>query len=493
MVMRRAIPAALLIGLTVLGYAQADQKTLDKIVQEGKMNNQVMEHLQHLSLQIGHRLTASSNLDKAYEWTQMKFKSFGLTNVHLEEWAEWPMGFDRGPSTGKMVAPIETTFQFTTSSWTRGTDGPVRGFAIPAPKNLAEFQTFKGAYTGKWLVYKSTPPRAPRPQQGATPPELTPEQKDAVALEEALKSAGILGRIVPSRNELVITSGNYNVQSIDELPKEPTITVRRSDMDRVFEQLDGGKPVELEFNLNHKLFAGPRKNYNVIAEIKGTEKPDEVVIFGGHLDTWDGPGSQGAADNGTGTSTVLEAARILMSSGAKPKRTIRFILFTGEEQGLFGSRAYVEQHKAEMDKISCIFIEDGGANYEGGTYALESMLPMFEQIMTTMNKAFPNMPVKMRTVATMPRGGGSDHVPFNAVGVPGFFWDETGVFDYGFVHHTQNDKIELVPYNYMVQSATNSAVACYVVANAKTLMPRAPKPAAPAGGASATAQDDHDH
>ncbi|MFM9874569.1 MAG: M20/M25/M40 family metallo-hydrolase [Fimbriimonadaceae bacterium] len=491
MAMRRVIPAALLIGLAVLSSAQADQKTLDKIVQEGKMNNQVMDHLQYIATKIGHRLTASPNLDKAYDWTEAKFKSFGLDNVHREQWGEWPMGFDRGPSSGKMVSPVESIFQFTTPSWSMGTDGPVRGFAIPAPKTLAEFTTFKGAYTGKWLVYKSAPPRAPRQQQGGTTPELTPEQKDAAALEEAIKSAGILGRIVPSRNELTITSGNYNVASVEGLSKDITVTIRRSDMDRIFEQLDGGKPVELEFNLDHKFIPGPRKNYNIIAEIKGTEKPDEVVIFGGHIDSWDGPGSQGAADNGTGTSAVLEAARILKAVGAKPKRTIRFILFSGEEQGLFGSRAYVEAHKSEMDKISCIFIEDGGANYEGGTYALASMVPMFDQIMATMNKGFPNMPVKMRTVETMPRGGGSDHVPFNAVGVPGFFWDETGMFDYGYVHHTQNDRMELVPYNYMVQSATNSAVACYVIANAKTLMPRAPKPAPAGGGSTAVESQIH--
>jgi carboxypeptidase Q len=491
MLLRRAIPAALLLGLTVIGSAQADQKTLDKIVQEGKMNNQVMEHLQYIVTNIGHRLTASPNLDKAYDWTESKFKSFGLVNVHREEWGEWPMGFDRGPSTGKMVAPINSVFEFTSPSWSVGTTGPVRGGAIPAPQTMAEYETYKGAYSGKWIVYKSTPPRLPRARQDGTMPELTPEQKETQAIDEALKSAGILGKIVPSRNDLTITSGNYNVQSVESLDPMITITVRRSDMDRIFEQMDGGKPVELEFNLDHKFIPGPRKNYNIVAEIKGTEKPDEVVIFGGHIDSWDGPGSQGAADNGTGTSTVLEAARILKAVGAKPKRTIRFILFSGEEQGLFGSRAYVEAHKSEMDKISCIFIEDGGANYEGGTYALASMVPMFDQIMATMNKGFPNMPVKMRTVETMPRGGGSDHVPFNAVGVPGFFWDETGMFDYGYVHHTQHDRIELVPYNYMVQSATNSAVACYVIANAKTLMPRAPKPA-PSGGTAAT-EENHDH
>ncbi|MBL8069200.1 MAG: M20/M25/M40 family metallo-hydrolase [Armatimonadetes bacterium] len=468
--------AAALIGVASLGHAQADQATLDKIVQEGKMNNQVMVHLQDLTTNIGPRLTASTNLEKAYAWALAKFKEYKLDNVHLEEWGEWPMGFDRGPSTGKMVVPREVNFQFTSPSWSKGTDGPLRGPAVPAPETIAEFDKYSSLYKGAWIVYKTPPPRIPRARPGAEPPQLTPEQVQAQKIEDSLKKAGILGQVFPSRDELTITSGNYNVDPAN-MPTDVTVTIRKSDMEQVFGQLDTGNKVELEFNLDHKFVPGPRKNYNVVAEIKGTEKPDEVVIFGGHLDSWDGPGSQGAADNGTGTCTVIEAARILKAVGAKPKRTIRFILFTGEEQGLFGSRAYVEQHKAEMDKISCVFIEDGGANYEGGTYALAEMVPMFDQIMATMNKAFPNMPVKMRTVAQMPRGGGSDHVPFNAIGVPGFFWDETGMFDYGYVHHTQHDRIELVPYNYMVQSATNSAVATYSIACAKTLMPRAPKAA----------------
>lgn len=468
--------AALLLGSATFVHAQADQATLDKIVHEGKMNNQVMIHLQDLVTNVGHRLTASPNLDKAYAWAMAKFKEYKLENVHLEEWGEWPMGFDRGPSTGKMVSPREMSFQFTSASWSKGTDGPQRGPAVPAPETMAEFDKYASLYKGAWIVYKTPPMRVPRGRPGAEAPQLTPEQVQAQKIDEALKKAGILGQVVPSRNELVITSGSYNVDPAN-LPTDVSVLVRKSDMEQIFGQLETGNKVELEFDLNHKFIPGPRKNYNVVAEIRGTEKPDEVVIFGGHMDSWDGPGSQGAADNGTGTCTVIEAARILKAVGAKPKRTIRFILFTGEEQGLFGSRAYVEQHKAEMDKISCIFIEDGGANYEGGTYALASMVPMFDQIMATMNKAFPNMPCKMRTVEQMPRGGGSDHVPFNAVGVPGFFWDEVGMFDYNYVHHTQHDRIELVPYNYMVQSATNSAVATYVVANAKTLMPRAPKPA----------------
>lgn len=478
MLKHRHVALGTLLLFSALVHAQADQATLDKIVAEGKNNNQVMRHLDYIANSIGHRLTTSPNLDRAYYWTMAQFKEFGCVNVHMEQWGEWPVGFHRGPSTAKMTSPEEFNFEFTTPSWTQGTNGPVKAKAVVAPTTMEEFEKVESQLKGAWVVYKAAPPRLPR-TQGSNPPTLTAAQKDRLAVENEIANSGILGRVLPSNNELVLTGGSYSNKTASSHPMDINVTIRKSDMAKVFEQIDAGKPVELEFNLNNRFIEGPIKNYNVIAEIKGTEKPDEVVILGAHMDSWDGPGSQGAADNGTGMSTVLEAARILNTIGAKPKRTIRFILFSGEEQGLFGSRGYVETHKDEMDKISCVFIEDGGANYEGGAPALESMIPMFQPIMDTMNAAFPDMPVKMRTVAQMPRGGGSDHASFNAVGVPGFFWDEVGTFDYTFIHHTQHDYFSRVPSNYMIQSATNSAVACYVMANAATMLPRAPKPATP--------------
>mgnify|MGYP000246126081 CR=1 FL=1 len=217
------------------------------------------------------------------------------------------------------------------------------------------------------------------------------------------------------------------------------------------------------------------KGYNVVAEIQGTEKPDEVVIVSGHFDSWDGPGSQGALDNGTGSSVTLECARILMATGAKPKRTIRFILWSGEEQGLFGSRGYVKDHAAEMDKISTCIVDDGGTNYWGGFVGLETQVPFFQKSMDVLNEAFPTLPMKWRTVAKMPRGGGSDHASFNAVGVPGFFTDETGVADYTYIHHTQHDKLAAAINVYMIQSSTAAAVTTFNLACADAMLPREPK------------------
>ncbi len=473
-------------------YGQADSATIERIVQEGKTNSQAPALLKYLSKDIGHRLTASPNLDRAYKWTVNKFKEFGCVNVHLEEWSEWPVGFHRGKSTGSMTKPESRQFEFTTASWFAGTNGRAKGQAIIAPKTIAEFNSARHLYKGKWLIYPEGVPRPPRARAGQEPPTISDELKARLEVEQILDQAQILGRVSGSRNELVLTSGNFRDLDFENLSPQVSITVRKSDMDAVMNNLSAGTPVELAFDLNHKFFKGPIKNYNVIAEIPGTDLKDEVVIMGGHLDTWDGPGTEGAADNGNGIATALEAARILNKIGAKPRRTIRFILFTGEEQGLFGSVAYVQKHKDEMDKISAVFIEDGGANYEGGTYALESMLPEFQPIVEVMNKAFPDLPYKMRTVTAMPRGGGSDHVPFNAVGVPGFFWDEVGHVDYNFVHHTQHDTLERVPKNFLIQSATNNAVTCFILAMSPQMMPRAPKPATPAPEPANT-QSGHDH
>lgn len=469
-----------MFALCALASAQADKATIDKIIAEGKFRNQVMSHLQYLTRTIGPRLTSSTNMENAYAWTQRKFKEFGCKNVRLEEWGQWPVGFQRGKSSGGMVSPERMRFEFTTPSWTAGTRGNQRGPAIYAPTTMEEFTQVQSKLKGAWVVYKTSPPRGPRPPRpGETPPEQTPEQKAAQELAVAINGAGILGKVTGSRSDLVLTSGNFRDKSFENPTTDISITVRKTDMDKIASNLDAGKPVELEFNLEQRLIPGPVKNYNVIAEIPGTEKPDEVVIISAHLDSWDGPGAQGALDDGTGTSTALEAARILMKAGAKPKRTIRFILWTGEEQGLLGSLAYVAAHKAEMSKISAVLVDDGGTNYQGGYVGLATQKQMFEEAMAPVNAAFPNMPSAFMVVDRMPRGGGSDHVSFNQVGVPGFFTRETGRSDYNFAHHTQYDRYERAIPEYLVQSSTNHAAVAYYLANAPTLVPR---DAPPSGG-----------
>lgn len=457
----------------VQACAQGDPATVQKIIDEGKNRSQVMAILKDMTSKIGPRLTSSTNLEKGQKWAMDQFKKFGCTNVHLEQWGEFPVGFQRGTkSFGRMNSPEKINFEFTSPSWSEGTNGPMKGKAIKAPETMEALAAVKDKLKGAWIVYTTS---APRNVPGRPDAELTPEQKLRQDIDKALDDAGIAGRVSASRNELTITSGNWRIDPAN-LPKGRRAVVRKSDMDKIAADLDAGKEVELEFNLDQKWVNGPRPQFNVVAEIKGTEKPDEIVIVSGHFDSWDGPGSQGALDNGTGSSVALEAARILGKAGAKPKRTIRFILWSGEEQGLFGSRGYVALHMNEMDKISAVLVDDGGTNYQGGYEGIESQKEMMERAFAPMNAAFPDLPEKFVSREQMPRGGGSDHASFNAVGVPGFFTIETGRSDYNFVHHTQHDRYEMAIPEYLVQSATNHAVVSYNLACADGLLPRGPKP-----------------
>ncbi len=460
----RLLFGSLALSLSCFSFSQTDAETIAKVIEEGKTRSQARNILETITEQIGSRLTSSSHLERGQAWAMDQFKKFGCANVHLEKWGTWDVGFDRSRSgfVGHMTSPVNREFQFTTPSWTPGTKGLQKGVALMEPKSMAEFDKNKAKFKGAWMVM------LPRTGEGLP----TKEVRDAVFA--AATKAGIKGSISGSRNELVITAGNQNIKW-DKLPKDTKIQIRKSDYDAVVEAIGSNKKVELEFNIPQSFRKGPIDINNVVAEIPGSEKPDEVVIVSGHFDSWDGPGSQGALDNGTGSTTTLECARILTTLGVKPKRTIRFILWSGEEQGLFGSRQYVKDHTSEMDKISGVLVDDGGTNYWGGFVGLETQRSFFQPSIDALNAAFPDLQMKFSSQAKMPRGGGSDHASFNAVGVPGFFTMETGVSDYNYVHHTQHDKLEAAINAYLVQSGTAAAVTSLNLANSAEMLPREPK------------------
>jgi hypothetical protein len=461
--MYRSITILSLATVSVCAFAQGDPAVIDRILDEGKNRNQVMSHLRHLTHNIGHRLTGSNSLQAACEWTRDEFRKYGLT-ASLEQWGEIPVGFQReqGGHVGRMVSPVARNFEFTTRSWTPGTPGLVRGRAVMQPANMAAIDEMRSQLNGAWVIM--------RPQAGGG--RGRGGQRPNADYMAMLRVAGIAGTVTGAGNDLVITSGSWQNLDFLDLPRDVGVTVRKSDYDAIVKEIEAGKDVQLEFNLRQKFLKGPIPVYNVIADIKGTEKPEEIVIVSGHLDSWDGPGSQGTCDNGTGTMVALEAARILMKSGAKPKRTIRFVMWTGEEQGLHGSRRYVEMHKDNLDKISAVLVDDGGTNYSGGLVCIAAMEPMLRAAIAPVATFFADMPVNLVVRETMPRGGGSDHAPFNSVGVPGFFWNETGRANYQFIHHTQNDKFSEAIPEYLIQSSTVSAVVAYNLAMADTMLPR---------------------
>lgn len=493
---------------TAPSIPMGDPATIARIIDEGKNRSQVMKHLEYLSLEIGPRLTGSSRLERANIWAKEQFESFGLT-ARLHKWGEIPVRFDRGPSTGVVYqvddVPADAggaqtreprkvrDLEFSTLAWTPGTNGPVRGRVVKEPMTEEEYNAVRGELNGAWVLLRPPPVRgqrgvrnraADRYEQRAAARRKVAEGEpvESIDIRSRLVFDGVAGFISPSRDERVWTGGYGGWRRLDPTkpetwPKDVEVTVRQSDYDFINSRLADNEPIEVEFDLDHQKIAGPIPVYNTIAEIRGSEFPDEVVIVSGHLDSWDGPGSQGTTDNGTGSSVTIETARILAAVGAKPKRTIRFILWTGEEQGLLGSRAYVQEIKDDWDKIVACFVDDGGTNYQGGLPAHEVQVPYLAAATAPVNATFPDKTVNIRVSAARRTAGGgsSDHASFLAVGIPGFFWDEVGRADYGRGWHTQYDRIDLAIPEYLVQSATCSAITAYNLACAPEMLPRPPR------------------
>ncbi len=439
-------------------------ETVAKVVELGRTDSQVMRFLDHVTNRIGPRLTGSDGYENACAWAREEFVALGLENVRLERWGEFPVGFNRGPSSGRMLAPAARELRFGTNAWTAGTKGRVAGPALFAPTNEAELEAIRPKLAGAWVVLKS----APTPARGTERRPAAADRTFRDARDKAYDEAGIAGTIRGVRGELVVTGGSQRVDW-NALPKRPSIQMVADDHAAIVAEIDKGAEVRLEFDIRNWFERGPVQLHNVIAEIQGSEKPDEYVIVGGHLDSWDG--ATGALDNGTGVATTLEAARLLVASGAKPKRTIRFMLWGGEEQGLLGSRAWIEQNKVELPRISAVLVHDGGTNYCAGIPSTVSMAPLFESIFAPVKDLDPELPFKVRTTKGISPVG-SDSDAFLSVGVPGFFWDQRGKSNYTHVHHTQFDTYEEAVPEYQRNSAIVIAVGALGIANLPDLLPR---------------------
>ncbi len=490
--MRRCILVACMALAVFTGFALAGaggdkegakSADIERILSVGHEPSQVMDHLDVLCNRIGPRLTSSDNLTNACEWARDRFASFGIDNARLEQWGEFPVGFDRGPWFGHVIEPEAKSLDLVTAAWSAGTKGVVRGKAVLAPTNKKELDEAKekGTIAGAWVILPRMSPagggaaRKGGQAAGAAGPEA--EFRSSLRTElEAAKAAGVVTSV--GSNELLLTSGNYHL-SWDKLPTLPSVGLLRKDVEQITGWIKEGKPVTLEFDIRNYFKKGPIKLYNVIADIVGSEKPEEYVIVGGHIDSWDG--ATGATDNGTGCATTLEAARLLMKAGVKPKRTIRFMLWSGEEQGLLGSKAYVKAHKDLMPKISAVLVHDGGTNYLSGIGATEAILSDFEQVFTPVKELDPKFKFAVSKVAGL-RGGGSDHASFLDADVPGFFWGQRGgTAKYQHTHHTQFDTYDAAIPDYQKHSALVVAMGAYGIANLDHLLSRE-KMKTPGGG-----------
>jgi hypothetical protein len=448
----RRAALCLALAAALCGF-QDEASVVDKIIDEGRARSEVMAHLDHLVNKIGPRLTSSDRLTRACAWTRHLFESWGLKNCRLEQWGSFPVGFNRGPWSGRMTVPENEELTFATMAWTPGTKGPLEGPAVMGPSSEEELTAVEPRLKGAWVLSPGV----------STAPELNEK------ILAAYDKAGIAGLIRRGGQDLIITSGNSRI-SWDKLPKRVNVVLLRKQFDKVKEFLAAGKEVKLQFDIRNEFVPGPIPLFDVLAEIPGTEKPEELVIVGGHIDSWDG--ATGTTDNGTGTATTLEAARLLMKAGAKPKRTIRFMLWSGEEQGLLGSLAYIRKHPEENERISAVLVHDGGTNYVSGILATKPMVPLFEKVFEPVMKLNETMPFKIREVEGLPRGIGSDHDSYLASGVPGFFWNQAGKANYTHTHHTQYDTYDAAIPEYQQHTAMVVAIGAYNIANLDTLLPR---------------------
>lgn len=510
MTMRRLLAVAVLLCAAWPVLAETPDSALgldERILAISKDKPELISNLTYLSDIIGPRLTGSAALKRANDWTAEKMRSYGLENVRLEPY-EIPVGWVRGTASARIVEP-DNGRQLTVASaaWTPGTHGKVTGdvviFRVTKREELAQFKgKLKNAIILRGppanvapitdLSYGAgqrrnpmgnpmggNPPPKDRPEGGTPPARGNFEQQRQLQQEirDFLKAEGAAAFMQDSGKPhgLLVTGGSWR-GSERATPQDavPSLFVAHEHYQllyRLAQRKDAKTRVEIE--VTNSFVPGPVTVYNTVGEIRGSEKPDEFVVLGAHLDSWDL--GQGTTDNGTGSSVVLESARVLAKSGVMPKRTIRFVLFSGEEQGLHGSRAYVARHKDELPKTSLAIVHDTGTGKVQAicTSGREVLKPLLEKELPFLK----SLGVEVST-ATM---GGSDHQSFETAGVPGFMFKQDWA-EYRLTHHTQTDTLDKAKEADLIQGAQVMALTAMRVANRDGLLPRDKPPGRRPGG-----------
>ena len=466
--------------------AELDTKILEQVKAD---EPQLKANLTYLADRIGPRLTGSAKLDLASHWTEEQFKAAGLSNAHLEPWTI-EKAWNRGTAIGRIVSPAEQQLTLAAYGWSPATKDTVRGqvIGIKAEK-LSDLDQYKGKLKGAIVLVGPPgdlmPPENPlrTPFDTMSLPLALPKSLvEAANFDEFMKLARGRMRVLENESAAAVLMspdkwyGLLNLSTTNREYKEgkvPTASITRENQALLWRLLESG-PVEAEVNIQTSFSDKPVEVYNTVAEIRGSEKPDEVVIVGGHLDSWDL--GTGATDNGTGSMAVLEAARALQKLGVKPKRTIRFVLFSGEEQGLNGSRAYVKAHKDELGKISGVLVHDSGT----GKVLTIGLMANYGVRETMDHVLYPLAAAKNVELVepSLRTEGGSDHVPFDEAGVPAFWCVQDNV-DYDRTHHSQADTLDRVRWDDLTEGAQVLAVFAYNTAQLPEMLPRkaAKKPA----------------
>src|SRR5579863_6228881 len=507
-----------------------DYTIYQQIREEGLGHSHIMEYASALMDGIGPRLTGSPNVKRANEWTRDQFTAMGCANAHLEDWGEFGMGWQQLNTWVRMTSPDTAVFIAQAEPWSPATNGAVSAQAVWMEiKDEKDFDQYKGKLAGKIVLLGAMRevPHVEKPlwkrlddAELKKMEEYPTKPRNRDFLQEFMKRLELrrkigkfladehaLAVIVPSRDGrdgggsggtfFDDSNSNFAWESYkrENLPAMPIVVMAIENYGRVYRLLKAHVPVTMEMNVDTKFTGDHEHGFDTIAEIPGTDPKlkDEVVMVGGHLDSW--ASGTGATDNGAGTVVTLEVMRILNSLGVKPRRTIRAALWTGEEEGEFGSYGYVKQHfgyiplstapdqmklpewlrkpagpvevKPEYQKISGYFNLDNGSGKVRGVYLQgnAAMAPIFAQWIEPLK----DLGV---TTLTMRNTGGTDHEAFDGIGVPGFQFIQDPLDYDARAHHSNMDVYEELSPEDLAQAAVVEAIFVYNTAMRDQMLPR---------------------
>jgi len=502
----RSLAVALLVVLFSLGaFAQEklDLQTLDRIRSEGLVNSKITDFLIYLCDIYAPRLPDSPQYVKAGEWVVGKAKEMGLVNASMETYGTFGRSWELLKYYAAMTEPQYMPIVGYPKAWTPGTNGVLKGPAVLIQaKTVADLDQYKGKLKDAIVLLQgeqdlpiSFDPMASRlsgpdieklmlaPEPGFRRPQ-SPQMQDmmarqqvTLALQKMLKAEGAGVLIDPGRGKfgtVFVSSGGSRTKGA-EMPV-PAIAIATEQYNRIVRILQKNVPVVLEVEVQARFTADDQPGTNVIAEIPGVDKKlkSEIVMLGGHFDTWHG--GTGATDNGAGCAVAFEAMRILKTLGVQPRRTIRMALWDAEEQGFVGSRGYVTNHfydrakkekKPEYDALAAYFNFDNGSGKIRGIYAQgnSAVVPIFEAWLK------PVHDLGAATV-TLRNTGGTDHLPFDGVGLPGFQFIQDDLEYDTLTHHSTMDVYDHLSRGDLMQAATVMAWFVYNAAMRDEKLPR---------------------
>lgn len=478
------------VGLMLLlgGKVQAQTEVIQAIIKEANENSQ-LEVLAHELLEgVGPRLVGSPQMQKAHDWAVSQYKTWGI-EARNEQWGEW-RGWERGITHIDMVSPWTRSLSGMQLAWSPSSPkGGAQGEVVVLPEfaDSAAFQKWLPTVKGKYVMI-SAPQITGRPdynwEKWATEKsfEKMKENRTAsdIAWSERLRKTGTTRQNLPLKLEEagalgVITSywsrafGANKIFSAST-KKVPTVDISLEDYGMLFRLAESGKKPQINLNAQSKE-TGIQPTFNTIAEIKGTEKPDEYVMLSAHFDSWDG--GTGATDNGTGTILMMEVMRILKEVYPNPKRTILVGHWGSEEQGLNGSRGFVEDHPEMMDKIQVLFNQDNGTG-RVATLSGQGFVDSYEYLGRWLTKVPSEITSEIETsFPGNPGGGGSDYASFVAAGVPAFNLSSLS-WDYGTqTWHTNVDTYDKLVFDDVRSNAILTAILVYMASEEPEQVSRA--------------------